>query len=72
MLPEEDKTVLCIEWVDWPGIYAEGVYMHPYKITGAIMVSPVDGEPDLYRRIGWLEAGYADFFGKEPRDILLV
>lgn len=64
-LPNQGGTVTCIEWMQWS-------YGRTKTMTGALILTLVDGGHNVYRRIGWLETESAFFFKDEPQDIVLI
>ena len=64
-LPKQGGTVTCIEWMQWS-------YGRTKTMTGALILTLVDGGHNVYRRIGWLETESAFFFKDEPQDIVLI
>lgn len=80
-LPEHGGTIMCIQWIKWldkyratadPKVQWSDYFHGEHVVVGAVIITPVDAEKKIYRRIGWLEVVDADFFGGEPQDIILV
>ncbi|KZM21774.1 hypothetical protein ST47_g7163 [Ascochyta rabiei] len=70
-LPAEGGTIKCIAWLGWKYRSQDNVDM----IIGAMMITPVDQERKIYRRIGWVELVELvgeGLFGTEYQDITLV
>ncbi|KAH6625135.1 heterokaryon incompatibility protein-domain-containing protein [Boeremia exigua] len=84
-LPGEGGTVRCLEWMSWTGYRGQPYWAYGnltdtidttirwiLRVTGAIILAPVDGQQHTFRRIGWLEVLDTDFFDAEPQEIILV
>ncbi|KAH6615372.1 heterokaryon incompatibility protein-domain-containing protein [Boeremia exigua] len=66
-LPKEGGTIFCVQWCN--GCNDD----ESDRLTGALIVAPVDGEESTYRRRGWAYIRHSGVFLKqEPRDIILV
>lgn len=72
-LPEEGGMITCVQWLSWKAAMKWGPQaLRKITVTGALIVAPTGEGSNVYRRIGWVEVFDADFFEKEPRDIILV
>lgn len=72
-LSEEGGTITCVQWLNWEAVMEwESETLRRVTVTGALIVAPTGEGSNVYRRIGWLEVFDADFFDKEPQDIVLV
>ncbi|GAB7342612.1 hypothetical protein MBLNU457_g0783t1 [Dothideomycetes sp. NU457] len=67
----DSGSLRCIQWITWI-IWTDQYYTTGIRKTGAIVVSPVDHEGKIYRRIGWLEAVEPDFFDEMDDEITLI
>ena len=70
----DGETITCILWKErcrnaWSMIEGESGEKHH---TSAMIVSPVEGEENTYRRRGWIEIEWTGFFRDESRDVILV
>ncbi|KAH7087112.1 heterokaryon incompatibility protein-domain-containing protein [Paraphoma chrysanthemicola] len=77
-LPGYGGTMRCVQWIEWeddmrPTRREQGSNSPSYhRVTGAIILSPVDEGNGVYRRIGWLEVVDDRFFEEELKSISLV
>lgn len=75
-LSEEGGTVLCVWWDQWmqiSGILGWTRGSDSFKVTSALVVAPVEGQENTYRRRGWLETEDDDLFeNAELKDIILI
>jgi hypothetical protein len=64
-LPEEGGSIRCIQWIRWEDDIR-------YKVIGALVLSQVDEERGIYRRIGWLEVVGDEIFDEEYEVVTLI
>jgi hypothetical protein len=74
-LPDTGGFITCLRWIRWVDHSRRsrssegGDYM---RVTGAMIITPVNENEQVYRRIGWAEVVPDDCFGQNDQTIILV
>jgi len=74
-LPDTGGLVTCLRWIRWEDHLRHsrsGRHRDFMTVTGAMIITPVNTNEKIYRRIGWAEVVIDDLFGQDDQTIILV